>query len=219
MNCNAYESTLGDFVDGTLHPAAANELATHLAGCEPCRGLTDDLRAIRSAARMLDHHTPPARTWHRIAAAIEVEQQARPFGWLAWRPLAATAAVVMFAVATSFLTPQPAPVSVENTRNVAGGGVGFDAQNTEAHYQSAIAGLEQITSDGGSELDPMTFDILKVNLTVIDSAIGESRAALESEPASDVAQQRLYAALNSKLTLLQDTVALINDVRQGEQNQ
>jgi hypothetical protein len=65
------------------------------------------------------------------------------------------------------------------------------------------------------ELDPMTAEILKANLTVIDMAIDESRAALETEPSSDVAQESLFAALNTKLALLQDTVTLINEMRQG----
>ena len=88
-------------------------------------------------------------------------------------------------------------------------------QSTEAHYETAIAGLEQITSAGGMELDPMTAEVLKANLTVIDMAIDESRAALQTEPSSDVAQESLFTALNTKLALLQDTVALINEMRQS----
>ncbi len=217
MNCDAYQSTLGDHVDGTLPPAAAEQLAVHLASCDRCRALTDDLRAIRSAARMLERHEPPPRTWHHIAAAVEDDRRTRPFGWVAWRPLAAAAAVVIVAVGTWFAAPPPAPLTPGDAAAISDT-VTFDIQTAEARYESEIAGLEQITTAGGNELDPMTAEILKTNLTVIDSAIGESRAALETEPASDVAQQRLFAALNSKLALLQDTITLINEMRQGEQN-
>jgi hypothetical protein len=87
----------------------------------------------------------------------------------------------------------------------------------QEHYTRAIAGLEQIISDPASTLDPELATVLQRNLAVIDDAIGESRAALNAQPTSDVAQQSLFGALRSKVTLLQETVALINSMRQGDQ--
>ena len=58
---------------------------------------------------------------------------------------------------------------------------------------------------------------MQANLEVIDQAIGQSRAALKSEPANAVAQESLFDALRSKVQLLQDTVALINEMRKGNQ--
>lgn len=220
MNCEHYETALGDWVDGTIDAAAAIALQAHLAGCDHCRARGDDFRAIRTAARTLERHEPPARTWHRIAAAVGAagnlergtRNDADRHAWLPWRPLAAAAAVLLMLSATWVMLPpaaQPAPpaTAAEDAPP------DFDVQNTEAQYQTAIAGLEQITTAGGMELDPMTAEILEVNLTVIDMAIDESRAALETEPSSGVAQQTLFAALDSKVALLQDTVALINQSR------
>ena len=51
---------------------------------------------------------------------------------------------------------------------------------------------------------------------VIDGAIGESREALDKEPESTVAQDSLVEALRNKVTLLQDTVALINTLRHAD---
>jgi hypothetical protein len=59
--------------------------------------------------------------------------------------------------------------------------------------------------------------VLQKNLSVIDQAIGESRAALRTQPASELAQESLFEALRSKVTLLQDTVSLINEMRKGNQ--
>ncbi len=59
--------------------------------------------------------------------------------------------------------------------------------------------------------------MLQKNLTVIDQAIGESRAALQSQPASVNAQNGLFDALRTKVALLQQTVELINEMRQGNQ--
>ena len=211
MNCDQHEDAIGDFMDGSIEPGVAEALAAHLADCVSCRALTDDLRAIRSAALTLERQVPPARTWPRIAAAVEQQRRSRGFGWWSWRPLAVAAVVVLMSSATWLMLGPASPGASSGTSSP-----DFDLPATEAHYQMAIAGLEQITDAGGMELDPMTAEILKVNLTVIDMAIGESRAALETEPSNDVAQQSLFAALSSKVSLLQDTVALINETRQGQ---
>ena len=56
---------------------------------------------------------------------------------------------------------------------------------------------------------------LEKNLTVIDQAISESRAALRSEPSSEPAQASLLESFKAKISLLQDTVALVNEMRRG----
>jgi hypothetical protein len=55
------------------------------------------------------------------------------------------------------------------------------------------------------------------NLGVIDKAINESRAALIAQPTSRVAQQSLFDAFRRKVALLQDTIALMNELRKGDQ--
>ena len=53
--------------------------------------------------------------------------------------------------------------------------------------------------------------------SVIDQAIGESRAALKTQPNSEPAQQSLFENFKSKIALLQDTVALVNEMRKGNE--
>jgi hypothetical protein len=53
---------------------------------------------------------------------------------------------------------------------------------------------------------------------VIDQAISESRAALKSEPDSAPAQESLFTALRRKVSLLQEMLALINEMRKGNQD-
>ena len=52
---------------------------------------------------------------------------------------------------------------------------------------------------------------------MIDQAIGESRAAVRAQPASEPAQQSLIENFKTKIGLLQDTVALINEMRKGNE--
>ena len=87
----------------------------------------------------------------------------------------------------------------------------------ETHYENAIKGLEQIANAGKGTLDPQTAATLQKNLSVVDQAISESRAALRVEPASEPAQQSLIDSFKTKMALLQDTVALINEMRKGNE--
>ena len=50
---------------------------------------------------------------------------------------------------------------------------------------------------------------------VIDQAIAESRAALKAEPQSTPARNHLFEALRQKVLVLQETVALMNEMRRG----
>ena len=59
--------------------------------------------------------------------------------------------------------------------------------------------------------------MLQKNLTVIDQAITESRAALQTQPSNTNAQDGLFDALRTKVALLQQTVELINEMRKGNQ--
>jgi anti-sigma factor RsiW len=105
-------------------------------------------------------------------------------------------------------------------------GVETEFRLAEQHYQNAIAKLEQAArldqaavagQAAGDEarIDPQTAAMLQKNLHVIDSAIAESRAALRSEPQSAPARDSLFDALKRKVALLQDTIALMNEMRKG----
>ena len=92
-----------------------------------------------------------------------------------------------------------------------------ELRQAESHYEKAIKGLEAIANSEQSELDPRTAATLQKNLAVIDQAISESRAAVRAQPASEPAQQSLIDGFKTKMGLLQDTVALINEMRKGNE--
>jgi anti-sigma factor RsiW len=128
--------------------------------------------------------------------------------------------------------PQPiasAPASAPATQPAGNAQANVDVESVEAefrlaeqHYQNAIAKLEQAArldqaAAGGSQavLDPQTAAMLQKNLQVIDQAIAESRSALRAEPLSAPARDSLFDALRRKVALLQDTIALMNEMRKG----
>ena len=86
----------------------------------------------------------------------------------------------------------------------------------ESHYENAIQGLEQILSQTQGVRSPELASVLNENLDLIESAIDESRTAMQTEPQSTVAQESLLQALRRKVTLLQNTILLINEVRKGQ---
>ncbi|MGE5359608.1 MAG: anti-sigma factor family protein [Bacteroidales bacterium] len=152
---------------------------------------------------------------------------------LAWGgAMAAALAAVLFFVALPRLRPTPvrqmattasAPIGKAPASAVhAGDGelvqsVESELQAAERHYQNAIGGLEQMAKSGEPSLDPQLASTIRSNLAVVDRAINESRTALASQPTNELAQESLFEAFRRKVGLLQDTVALMNEMRKGNQ--
>lgn len=233
MNCERCHSLVDDYVDGTLAAEERAAVDTHLAGCVDCRALVNDFRAIRSTAGSLDRQVPSAQAWANIAAAVERERSRSVRGWFTWNVgpgfrsgFAIAATLLLLLGGTSWLlwsrmsSTEPAPRAVATapaSDPELAQTVEHELKLAEEHYQNAIAGLEKITRSESSALDPQVAAVLQKNLEVIDQAIGESRAALQTQPTSDVAQESLFEALRNKVVLLQETVVLINEMRKGNQ--
>ncbi|MEZ5283419.1 MAG: zf-HC2 domain-containing protein [Vicinamibacterales bacterium] len=223
MTCQ--DLPLVDLVDGELDPASEPDVARHLASCEACRALLDDLRTVRAAAFTVERRQPPPALWPRIQAAVDEERAHGPdpsAGVLGgrWVWLAAAASLVLAtAVALVALVGRPAtpPQTAASTEVPLVDSVEADLRAAEAHYDKAIQGLEQIARNDTGELEPQVAAVLQKNLLVVDQAIDESRAALRSEPGSATAQDGLFEAMRAKVALLQQTVELINEMRKGNQ--
>ncbi len=194
-----------------------------------------------------DLREPPVRAWARLERAIRLEHperstqspQSSPRGLAlrAQRALRSTywwvaaAAILILATVvglqfrpgrraagpagTSTSAPSSAGTSVSTGE--AAQTVEAELRAAEEHYTKAITGLEQITRTEQGALDPGTAATLQKNLAVIDQAISESRAALQTQPASEPAQESLVENFKAKIGLLQDTVALINEMRKGNE--
>jgi predicted anti-sigma-YlaC factor YlaD len=61
MTCQEAIELLGEYLDGTLTPAALERLEGHLRHCEPCRAyLATYKRAVELAAKVNRVEMPPA---------------------------------------------------------------------------------------------------------------------------------------------------------------
>lgn len=219
------ELTLNEYVDRTLEHDERAAVARHLETCEPCRQLVEELREIARAAAALDPVPPPARVWARIEKEIRSNSAARHPAeagshWRSYRSrwLAAAAVLVLAVFIGVRFGPWPtAPDTTADGRTAAAQAIEAELKLAEEHYLKAISGLERIASDETSAFDPDTAATLQKNLAVINQAISESRAAVGAEPASEQAQSSLIENFKTKLALLQDTVALINQLRVGDE--
>ena len=221
------EIVLNDYVDAALGRGERAEVERHLATCPDCRRIVDDLRELGQRVSSLEPMQPPARAWRRIerelrraverSAAVEprggraaatARSLRSPIVWLAAAAVLVLCTMVGLRLAAPGRgrTPTLAPDAQSIVNELA---------LAEEHYQKAINGLEQIANAEKGSLDPSTAATLQKNLAVIDQAITESRAALKTQPNSEPAQQSLLESFKSKIALLQDTVALINEMRKG----
>jgi hypothetical protein len=233
MSCQDYEAQIGDYVDGAMNEAQRASFESHLTTCASCRAVVADFTVIRAASLSLEPRVPPPHVWHKVSAAIEAEP--KPFfgigGTQWWRAFAPIAAMTVLVASLSWtaaqLTLAPRSTRAAQMTSADGqvpAGIPSEPVSIQAQYQLAerdltttIEGLERIAADDRTALDMETADVLKANLTVLDGAIGESREALKKEPDNDVAQESLFEALRNKVALLQDTIALINEMRKGNQ--
>lgn len=241
MNCETYRQSVQALIEGDLDPEQQRALEAHAATCAACRTLTADLEAIRDAGHALERRMPSKDVWARIQLQLtadpafqkataerrarEAEAAARGTRWN-W-PVLAMAASLLLALVTGSLyvvnlsrTPAPAANTAASGNATSGElvqSIENELDQAAAHYEKAIAGLEQVANTSDSPLDPELMTTLKANLGVIDQAITESRTALKAQPTSQLAQESLFEAFRRKVALLQDTIALMNEMRKGNQ--
>jgi hypothetical protein len=77
-----------------------------------------------------------------------------------------------------------------------------------ADYDREIVRLRTLIEQRRNQLDPVTVAIIEKNLTVIDTAIAESKRAIARDPASRFLIESLNQSLRSKVELMR-TVALL----------
>lgn len=234
MNCEGLDRELDALVEGTLEPALVSQVEAHLAVCDRCRALVGDLHRILAQARSLPRLQPPPMAWHGIRVALGADhvpstppapsRRERP-SWQ-WRGLA-VAAMLFLAVATSlyFVGGSRWRVSQLTGSSTASSNAAADADplgtveeelaQAAAHYEKAITGLERVANAADTPLDAETMATVRTNLAVVDKAIEDSRRALRAQPTSEVAQTSLLDAFRRKVTLLQNTLTLMNEMRQG----
>jgi len=224
--CRDVQPRLSLFVDGLLPPDEHAAIAPHLESCADCQGVAKDLGRLRHAAASLGPIAPPDHIWLEVAGQVRLEAGEPHAGRkaahvrTAWKQWTGLAASLVFATLGAYWfvrgTPEepaipgnaPATASVEV--------VAEELRLATQHYERAIAELEALAKTGDGALDPALTAVLQQNIQTIDRAIDESRGALASNPESEPARESLFEALRRKMGVLQATVTLMNEMRQGD---
>lgn len=229
-SCGRHREAIQELVDGTLGPIRAAELQQHLDGCPECSALADDLRRIRDVATTLTDASPRDHVWLQIAGRLRQEGRVhdRPEPERASRTqyvwLAIAATLVITVGASIFVVfsrvgnvpagPSSAAVSNPAPTDSVQSGV-EDLRQAERLLQSGIAKLKEGMGSDTEALPVTAAAALDKNLQILDQAIAESSAALQQEPQNVAARNSLFEALQRKISLLQDTISLMNEMRKG----
>ena len=232
MACESRIERIQELVDGTLGAIRLTDLEQHLEQCADCRALRDDLERIRDAAAALPALAPPDGAWLQIAGRLRREgritetataaSRSSSYTWLAIAATLVLAAGLSIAVLVRSTpsTPASAPSTPSAVAGNAKGGGSVEevlgkVDAAQQQYEDAIMKMDDLRKANMNALDPQTSEVIEKNLGIIDRAIAENRAAVKAEPASVAARETLFEALRQKVSLLQDTMSLINEMRQG----
>lgn len=150
MTCDKALELLSAVLDGELSVEEKAQLDRHLAQCDGCRALFDDLTAIHGACAGLEV-TPPPALKANILQNLPVQEKPEKVIWVHWKRWAAMAAAfVLVSLAawnlpkTGFSDPQVAPEQTKLTQ---------DALTDAANLTSAPTDVSGVANDQ-PDVDP-----------------------------------------------------------------
>ena len=217
---------LSDYLDGELSAAEAAQCDAHVAQCLDCRTVLAELRMVIGAAQADVDQVPSgdlsSDLWSgvlsRIAPAQAVAREgsairdgARSFTFTlpqlalaASLLIAVSAGVAYLAAGRSMSQPvaQEDPIQAQAESLLPPSASVERANFADAQYDQAVEDLEKILVDMRDELDPRTIVVIERNLSAIDQAIREARAALDADPANTFLNSHLADSRRKKLELL-----------------
>jgi anti-sigma factor RsiW len=77
MKCEDLLKALGDYVDGGLEPGICEQFESHLAGCQPCQVVIDNVRRTITLYRDGQPYEMPAGVRDRLHAAVKAKWKER----------------------------------------------------------------------------------------------------------------------------------------------
>jgi hypothetical protein len=206
--CKDFQNQVEAWIGGE-HPADAT---AHFRDCPNCRGLVEDLTAIRNEARSwtAEESEPSPRVWTSLRAQLEQEGLIREAvaaqpatattGWLSgWfrgipRPALAGAYLATL-IAAAFALSRPIDRRINEARW---------REGTEVSTSPLIAQLanEQSAAYSLHNSDPAVAASLHQNLAIVDNYIALCEKSVQEEPQNEMARDYLFEAYQQKADLL-----------------
>jgi anti-sigma-K factor RskA len=218
MVCKQYQELISDYIDGSLELGEQTQIERHLADCESCRAVRDDLLQIVHFSHQLPQHAPSGAVWSRIEADVLEERGSwfRTVSWWAWLKtrhfnlslpqMAATAAAVVIAVSAVVLVSRQDAVQ-NNASAVAPGSLGIEANPLSnpdfQQLEKQINRLSETVEQRKVEWAPELRSAFERNLLYVDQCLAECRHQLNDNPTDDVSQELMLNAYREKVRLLE----------------
>lgn len=70
MRCKELLKSLNDYVDGTIDPKICEEFERHMAGCNPCQVVVDNIRKTITLYKEGEPYELPAKFRSRLHEAL-----------------------------------------------------------------------------------------------------------------------------------------------------
>lgn len=216
MICTKCQELLSDYIDGALELGEQVSIERHLADCEPCRAMRDDLLQIVHFSHQLPLQAPASSLWPRIQSDLT---ELRPRLWD--RPLRWWARIRSF----NFNLSVPQMIAGAATLVIVISiGVIVSRRDGPAVNSDTATRLSQVTPLSNADLQQLEKQINKLsdsveqrkeswdpelriaferNLFYVDQTLVECRHQLNDNPADDVSQELMLNAYREKVRLLE----------------
>src|SRR5215471_3304179 len=161
MRCQQCQDMISDYIDGSLEMGEQLSVERHIADCERCRAIRDDLLQIVHFSRHLPLHDPSSSVWAKIRSSIEAEGEFNSMNrrasrwWAATKrnafgafgPWAAVAAVGAIIVSVTMLLVQSRPDSHRTTSEASLGSLSAPAGDQGANLKEMEQRISQLNAD------------------------------------------------------------------------
>lgn len=216
MICTKCQELLSDYIDGALELGEQVSIERHLADCEPCRAMRDDLLQIVHFSHQLPLQAPASSLWPRIQSDLTELQPRlwdRPLRWwarirsfnfnLSVPQMIAGAATLVIVISIGVIVSRrdgPAVNSDTATRlSQVTPLSNADLQQLEKQINKLSDSVEQRKESW----DPELRIAFERNLFYVDQTLVECRHQLNDNPADDVSQELMLNAYREKVRLLE----------------
>jgi anti-sigma factor RsiW len=75
MKCEEMLAMLNDYVDGTIDPSVCEEFEQHMAGCNPCQVVVDNIRQTITLYKNDQPYELPVRFKEQLHEALRAKWQ------------------------------------------------------------------------------------------------------------------------------------------------
>jgi len=216
MRCAEYQEQLSEYIDGSLELGEQTRIEHHLAQCESCRIVRDDLLQIVHFSNQLPLQVPPASLWSRIQQDIEYEAPptvlsklrtfwTRAFGEpfsLSMPKLALSVAAAVFLTVASIAVIRWYPTPNQPVQQDSASPTVVSTVDMRL-IEDQVNRLTETVEKRKDSWDPEIRESYEKNLYYINQSLVECRHQLNDNPADDVAQELMLNAYREKVRLLE----------------